>query len=179
MWHGLDRPTAEVPPALRVETRRSYRTIHLADGTLVQRGEPIGVLHLDNTRIATIHDPGLSPMAVGLEFRRQLIESLESLAGEVRPGGRLADVAAFMAVTIFHHGLRRLGFDAEPDGLFWPRVTAAYQRALLASLHPDGVLRLARVGPAARMCISRDRLLVLYGGAGRRARHPGSLSATR
>lgn len=180
LWHGLDGPASEVPPALRVEVRRTYRAIHLADQTMVQRGDRIGVLHLDNTRISVIHDPQLSPMAVGLEFRRLLIESLDTLAVDVRSGGRLADVSAFMAVTIFHRGLRRLGFETEPDGLFWPRVTAVYQRALLASLHPDGVFRLHRIAsaPAARLWIPRDRLLALYG-AGGRARQPGSLSATR
>jgi hypothetical protein len=180
LWHGLDGSAAEVPPALRVEIHRTYRAVHLADRTLAQRGDRIGVLHLDNTRITAIHDPRLSPMAVGLEFRRLLIESLDTLAVDVRSGGRLAEVSAFMAVTIFHRGLRRLGFEAEPDGLFWPRVTAVYQRALLASLHPDGVLRLDRVvfAPAARLWISRDRLLALHG-AGRRARQPRSLSPTR
>ena len=168
VWHGLDRPAAEVPPAFRVEIRRSWRTVRLGGVALVRPGERIGVLHLDNVRVATLHEHGLSPMAVGLEFRRLLIESLNTLADSARPGQRLAEVCAFTAVTSVHHRLlQRLGSQVEPHGLVWPRLTAGYQRALLASLHPDGVFRRHGVAStrAARLWISRDRLLALYGAA--------------
>lgn len=172
LWRGLDRPAAAVPPALRVETRRSYRIVQLAGGPVIHRGERVGVLHLDNARLAALHENGHSPAAIGLEFRRLFIASLDALAERARPGQPLAEVSAFMAITIFHHGLQRLGFEPEPDGLVWPRLTAVYQRALLASRHPLGIFRLPRVASAhaERLWISRDRLLALYGATAARRR---------
>jgi hypothetical protein len=160
---------------LRVETRRSVVAVRLGGHTLVRSGERIGVLHLDNARVAALHEDGRPPMAVGLEFRRLLIESLGALAADARDGQRLAGLSAFTAVTIFHPGLRRLGFETQRNGLVWPRVTALYQRALLGSLHPDGVRRLHRAAStcAERLWISRDRLLALYDGA-RVRRYAGS-----
>ena len=170
LWCGLDRPAAAVPPALRVEIRRSYRTVRFAGGPVIQRGERVGMIHLDNARLSALHEKGRSPMTIGLEFRRLVIASLDALAERVRPGQPLAKVSAFMAVTIFHHGLQRLGFEPEPDGLVWPGLTAAYQRALLASRHPIGDFRLHRVASARaeRLWISRDRLLARYGTAAAR-----------
>ena len=164
VWHALDRPAAVVPPALRVESRRAYRTIRLSDGTVIRAGDRVGALHLDNERVAALHQSGRSPLAIGLEFRRLLLTSLETLAAATAPGGWLAGVAAFVVVTIFHRGLPRLGFETDPNGLAWPRLTASYQRALVASLHPKGVLRLPRLASirAERLWISRDRLLALY-----------------
>lgn len=164
-WYDLDNPRAEVGPALRVEIRRCYRPLRLPDGTLVRAGERVGVIHLNNDRVAALHANGLPPIATGLEFRRQLLASLGALATLARPEGRLSAVAAFSATTIFHRGLRRLGFGVEPGGLLWPSVTATYQRALLASLRPAGALRLktAAYARAERLWISRERLLTLYG----------------
>ena len=165
VWHALDRPAAVVPPALRVESRYSYRTIRLSDGTVIRAGDRVGALHLDNERVAALHQSGRSPTAIGFEFRRLFLTSLEALAEATAPGGWLAGVSAFVVVTIFHRGLLRLGFEADPNGLVCPRLTASYQRALLASLHPNGVLRLPRLAStrAERLWISRDRLLALYG----------------
>src|SRR5206468_5786299 len=71
--HGLDRPTARVGPALSLEVRRSWRTLTLPDGTPIASGERIGILHLNNTRIAAVHVNGQPPVAIGLEFRRWLL----------------------------------------------------------------------------------------------------------
>lgn len=180
--HGLDRSPTEVGGALRIEVRRSLRARRLTDGTVVGRGDRIGILHLNNDRIRALHGNGLSPAAVGLECRRQVLESLHTLAVLATPSGRLADVRAFVATTIFWRGLARLGFEVEPDGLVWPRLVAAYQRALLASLRPAGPLRLRRLAyqRAHRLWISREALLTRYGtppsgaGEGAGARPRGS-----
>ncbi len=42
--HALDAPAAQVGPALCVEVRRSRRTLSLADGTAVRRGDPVAIL---------------------------------------------------------------------------------------------------------------------------------------
>lgn len=168
--HGLDHPATEVGPALRIELRRCRRHRRLPDGTLLLPGARIGILHLNNDRIVRLHTDGLGPMGVGLEFRRQLLRSLRVLADRVLVPGPLADVQAFAATTIFHEGLARLGFRADPLGPAWPRVVGTYQRALLASLHPAGVLRLRRATyyRARRLWLTRQELLARYGaGIGR------------
>lgn len=162
--HGLNTPASEVGPVLRVEIRRSHRAFRLTDGTAVRPGDRIGCLHLNNDRVIALRSDGLPPFTVGLAVRRGLVASLESLAALSAPGGRLADVPAFAATTIFHAGLCRFGFEAEPDGLWWPHLVAAYQRALLMSLHPARPLRLH--GPtyrrAERVWISRSTLAARY-----------------
>jgi YkoP domain len=164
--HNLDSAASEVGPAVRVEVRRSHRTLRLADRTTIRRGDRIGVLHLNNGRVVALHAAGLPPIAVGLEFRRQLRASLHALARRACPEGGLSDVRAFEATTIlFHQGLRRLGFEPDPVGLAWPGFVTRYQRALLASLRPAGPVRLGGTTyrRAQRLWISREKLLTHYG----------------
>ena len=163
--HGLDHPCAEVGPVLRVQARRNRAALVLADGTALGAGDRIGVLHLNNERLATIHVEGRSPLAVGLEFRRQFVASLRALAVLAARGGPFSDIGAFAATTIFHEGLRHLGFVREPGAPGWPRVVAAYQRALLASLHPAGAPRLSGSAyrRARRIWLPRATLLARYG----------------
>lgn len=162
--YGLNRPASEVGPALRVTTRIVRRHRALPDGTLLIAGSRVGSIHLNNQRVGALHANVLTPLGVGLAFRRQLVASLRELAAQAVDGQPLADVVAFEAVTIFHQGLMRLGFVPEPDGLRWPRLVAAYQRALLASLHPAGALRLKRPTylEARRLWLSRPALLRQY-----------------
>jgi len=163
LWHRLEGPAAEVPPVLRVQVRRSQAEHALADGLVVRRGDRVGILHLHNERVALLHVRG-SPMRVGLEFRRQFFESLRTLAALAEPGGRFADVQAFGAVTIHHQALRRAGFEIERPPLALGGIVAAYQRVLLAALHPSGGARLQRLASARaeRVWISRVRLLGLH-----------------
>ena len=170
-WHRLDTPGADLPPVLRIEIRRSFRTVRLSAGVVVRRGDRIGVLHLNNERIAALHSNGLSLLAIGLEVRRAMMASLHELATLMAPGSQLADLHAVVAVTIFHHGLRRLGFEIDPRGLTTPGLTTAYQRALLASFHPSGRLRILGMtsARAERGWISREKLRALYASVVRRA----------
>jgi hypothetical protein len=164
--HGLDESAAQIGPIIRLGRQRVTARVVLSDGTTLPRGEVIGAIHLDHAAVAALHADGLGPSAVGLAFRRKLVESLGELAFLARPGERLAHVSAFAAVTIFL-GLRRLGFERTP-GPPLPRIVGAYQRALLAWLHPGGRLR-ASAGephPAQQLMISRRQLLARYGDEG-------------
>lgn len=164
--HRLDSSRSEVGLAARVEVRRSHRALHLVDGTTIRRGDRIGVLHLNNDRVVALHADGRPPTSVGLEFRRQLLASLHALARLAGPGGWLSDVRAFEATTIFfHRWLGRHGFEADRDGLAWPGLVAAYQRVLLATLHPGRQVRRgsATSRHAQRFWISRETLLARYG----------------
>lgn len=165
--HRLGTPASVVGLAAYLEVRRCYRMVQLSGGMTVRRGDRIGVLHLNNDFVVALHQGGLPPpIAVGLEFRRHLVTALYDLARLASPEGRLNDVTAFSVTTIFfHQGFRRLGFEAEACAPGWPRVVAAYQRALLASLHPAGPARVrgSRYRRALRLWISRETLLARYG----------------
>jgi hypothetical protein len=165
--HGLDRPGSDVGPVVRIEVRRSPWARRLPEGTLVGRGDRIGILHLNNHRISALRESGSSPIAVGLEVRRELVASLRALAILARPGGPLRDVRAFMATTVFHQGLERLGFRPEPGARVYLLLVAAYQRALLASLDTAATPRSdpAISRRARRLWMSREALLARYGHA--------------
>jgi hypothetical protein len=171
--HGLDRPGARVGPALSVEIRRCLRPRTLPDGTCLGFGDRIGICHLNNPRVAAIHLDARSPLSVGLEFRRQLFASLHALAALVAPGQPLSDIRAVAATTIFHSGLSRLGFTVEPGRPACPRLVAAYQRALLATIHPRSRLRPRRDAyrEARQLWLSRETLLARY------LERPGATSA--
>lgn len=164
LWHGLDSPRADVPPILLVEIRRAYRVRRLSDGVVVRPGDRVAMLHLNNARVRALHAGGPSPMALGLEFRRDLTASLTRLAQLTGPGEPLADVAAVCAVTIFHRGLQRLGFEPDTLELAWPGFTGAYQRALVRVLHPAGVRRMLELASlrARRLWLSSERLRALF-----------------
>lgn len=162
-FHHLDTPASEVGPVLRIELVCSLRARRLPDGMRVRPGDRIGALHLNNARIARLHEQERSPLSAGLEFRRQFFASLQALAALASPGGPLGGVRAFVATTILHDQLRRLGFEAEADGLVWPRLVAAYQRALLVSLHPGARLSRSSYRRARRLWVSRERLLARFG----------------
>ncbi len=126
---------------LRLRVRPSRRTIRLTDGTVVHRGDPVGIIHLNNERVVTLHADGPRPAAAGLQFRRQFLASLGELARLTDPGASLAQVRAFTATTILHHGLGRLGFEPARGSSEGSALAGAYQRALLAALRPGGRAR--------------------------------------
>jgi hypothetical protein len=166
-WAGLDRPAARVGSALTVHIITCRRRFELADGSLIRPGDQAGMIHLDNARLAALHEPQASPGTVGIAFRRRFATSLSALAAEALDGGPLGSVRAFTATTIFS-GIERMGFAEAPgDRPVAARFIGLYQRALLASLHPRGSARARRYQAprARRVWISRERLLALHGPA--------------
>ena len=142
-------------------TTEPLRTpLTLADGTRIKQGERVGVLHLNNRQVLRLHRRSAPSGQVGFAFRRHLYTSLNALAAAATKPGPLADVRVFCAFTILHERLRRLGFQVELGDLGSVAV-GAYQRALLASLHPDGRRRLTRSTRrrARRVWLAREALL--------------------
>ncbi len=170
LLRGLDRPSAKVGPALRIEIRRSRRRRDLSGGEVIRRGDFIGILHLDNERIAHLNLEALPPNVVAVRFRHAFVASLVDLAEIVGRPGRWSQVRAFGATTIMHVGLVRLGFEVERRGPLFPAFEGACQRLLLASLHPTAppqfrgeTYRIAR-----GVWITRENLLELFGPASSR-----------
>lgn len=163
-WHGLAQPASEVGVALRIELRRSSHPVQLRDGTVVRRGDSIGVLHLNNDRVATLGASRTS-IAAGLELRRHLVASLHVLAERCRTDRQFACIHAFSATTIYYRGLNGLGFEEGSDWLWWPRLVGAYQHSLSAVLRrQSGRLgRGAERRNAKRLWLSRTTLIDRYG----------------
>ncbi len=159
--HGLDTLPAKVPPLLVLSPERAWRQHRLADGTLLKPGDHYGELHLDNACVVALRQRGFSPSHLGLKVRHELRASLRTLAMLSEGQERFAGLQAFSAITIFHRGLKRLGFEIETDGLIAPRITGAYQHALLLSLAARPGLH--RSPYARRLWISARRLRSLYG----------------
>ena len=91
--HRLDRPGARVGPVVRLRVRASRRTLVLRDGTVIRPTDSIGVIHLDNERVAAaLHGDGRGSQAIGLDFRRQFVASLRELAVLSDPDRSLAHV---------------------------------------------------------------------------------------
>jgi hypothetical protein len=166
LLHGLDRPEAQAGPLLRVERRHLWRARRLANGTVLRRGAPVGVLHLNPARALALHAHGLSPRAIGFEGRRLFLASLRVIAARAADGGPLAPLEAYSATTLFHRRLPTLGFcpavGARP---ICRRVVTGYERALLGALHPAGAARLRGMarGEARQLWLSRAQLLSRYG----------------
>lgn len=187
LLHGLDRPAAQIGPILSVEWRRLPHTLRLADGTVLRRGAPIGVLHLNNLRAVALHGNGSGPSAIGFEFRRLFLASLRSLAAQAADGGPLAPLRAYSATTLFHYRLPMLGFAPLPDDRsIWRHCVSLYERALLRSLHPRGPdsLRRRTQREARQVWLSRETLLARFGTGRRdeeltRRRHQGEGPADR
>ncbi len=173
--NGLDQPGSLVGPVLRLKVRRSRRTVHLGDGSVVRRGERIGTIHLNNERVVALRADSPRSDVIGIVFRRQFLTSLGELGRLTDPGGPLAEVRAFSATTILHRGLGRLGFEPARKSSEGSAVIGAYQRALLASLRPARRARLdAAIRHRAReLWISREALRARF------RRSPHSTAAER
>ncbi|MBI2153148.1 MAG: hypothetical protein HYU24_05505 [Candidatus Rokubacteria bacterium] len=166
--HGLSTPDAAVGPVLRVRVARHRgRPLTLKDGTLIRPGDRIGDFHLDNERMAALHDGGRRSRWAGLASRRAFHASLEALAEQALAAPRYDGVRAFTATTIFHEVTDLMGFEIRPLlSRFGARVVAAYQRSLITRFHPLGRRRPGRFrfGEARRIWISRDELIRRYAG---------------
>ncbi len=163
---GLLGPEAAVGSILRLRlTRYRGRPFTLADGTPIQRGDQIGELHLNNERVAALHDGGRRSQQVGFDAVRAFRASLAALAERARENPRDQAARAFTATTIFYQGIERLGFEVRPlRRRLLSRIMGAFQRRLLAHFHPLGRRRPGRprFAEAREIWISRGELLRRY-----------------
>lgn len=164
--HGLSTPDAAVGPVLRVRvTRYRGRPFTLRDGTPIRQGDRIGDFHLDNERMAALHDGGRRSRWAGLASRRAFHASLEALAEQALAAPRYDGVRAFTATTIFHEVTDLMGFEIRPlSSRLGARVVAAYERSLIRRFHPLGERRPGRqrFEEARQIWISRDELVRRY-----------------
>ncbi|HEX2237624.1 MAG TPA: hypothetical protein VHJ19_04545 [Gammaproteobacteria bacterium] len=130
----------------------------LSDRTRINPGDPLGIIHFDNHRLAKIeHQPG----SVGhraIVFRRLLYCSLVTLAQRVQTDSELKDIAAFRGITWMPTGGRLFGFEAEPlpSGLR-ARWLQLHFRLMLHAFYPEGAA--GRVGQPFIYWLTRRQLL--------------------
>jgi len=97
--------------------------LHLPDGTCVQPGSVIGVLHFNNAGFLGLQNH--SGHAAARAFAREMMVSLQALAAIACSEPRFAEVAAFHATSWLPPHGHRLGFVALPA----PRGPATRARA--------------------------------------------------
>jgi hypothetical protein len=131
---------------LRLQTSHAAHPICLGDGTLVQRGDPVLMLHVWNERVPLIGPDG-PDLAWAARFQRMLLASLRSAARWLAARPDLAGVRAVGAVTVLvgpddKRGglLGRMGMQAIPYrnplgrfGEFWENF---YSWALMWAYSP-------------------------------------------
>lgn len=139
-WRRRIRPVA-AGSLLGLELRRYRgRAVTLGDGTTVEGGSRIGVIHLNNRRLRQ-----LGRREWQTEALARAREDLDALAAwaEGQPPGRRP--TAYLGVTLLAAFARRFGFELQPrTRTVWHRLEDWYLRGLLARWSPDGRRRLSR-----------------------------------
>jgi hypothetical protein len=80
---------------LRLGVATARADVELADGTVVRRGDTVGVLHLWNEHMPQI-PPNGPDLAWAKEFKRSLVLSFRLLASHVAQDPALADIQAIV-----------------------------------------------------------------------------------
>jgi hypothetical protein len=176
LWQGYDiayrwfRGVEDLPgdagTVLRIGVERHRgRPVALADGTVVEAGDPVGIIHFNNEVVASIHDRTANPARAGILILRAFERSMETLARLSDGHPRYKAVKGYTATTIYHQGTRRAGFEVfPPRSTFAAKIVAAYARSVLARFHPLGAerARRARFARAQVIWISRAELCRRY-----------------
>lgn len=119
-------------------TRYRGAARRLADDTRIDSGDPLGVIHFDNLRLAAIERQPGNPRHREFVFLRLLRNSLAVLAQTIRVDPELKDLAGFRGVTWMPARGRHLGFQTEPmpPGLraHWLKL---HFRLMLYAFYPE------------------------------------------
>jgi hypothetical protein len=129
---------------LRFKVSRYRRARHvLKDGTVLNPGDPIGELHMDNRFAAALHEDG----AGAFRFRREIFRVFPALARDLANRPEYRDIQAVGGASLFWRtgGLAaRLGFEHQRLPGFTRWWLGTWERILLAAYHPEGLRRLGQ-----------------------------------
>lgn len=108
-----------------------------ADGTAVQKGDPVIELHLDSRQIEA-RTAGATTHGRVLFLRKEMIAGLRAFAGLVKTDPALAQTRGIWAMTLIHRGVEPLGFTVTdlPPGLL-RSLSDRYMKMLLRVYHPE------------------------------------------
>lgn len=115
------------------------------DSTVIQNGDLVGELHLDNeTILKLIRSEG--PDRAALKIARLARKSMLQISRAYEGQSEFSEVRALVGITLLHRGLTHgLGFEHQamkPD--LFQKLTTSYLRMLLSVMHPDGKSRIDR-----------------------------------
>lgn len=108
------------------------------DGTVVNPGDLVAELHMDNDRTARVHGEGRP----GLKFRREVFRMLAPLARDLRERPEYRDIRAICGASLFWAEAERAGFETRPLPALTRWWLTWWERFLLARYHPGGRDRL-------------------------------------
>lgn len=129
--------------------------VRLTDSHPIYAGDPLLELHFRREALLPLLEQGASdPAHLGLGLLRLADRDVPRLARALRDRPEFAHVRGLHAITLFHRGIQRYGFEVRP---LEPRTAewwfTLWQRQLMARDHPAGN---ARVRPF------RDRLVARH-----------------
>lgn len=121
------------------------KAIVCQDSTVINKGEWIGEIHLNNGRILKLIQTEGSDRAA-LQTARLLRKSMQQINEAFESQSEFRQVKALLGITLLHRGLTHgLGFEQQTmkPGVF-ERITTIYLRLLLSAMHPEGRERIGR-----------------------------------
>jgi len=144
--HESYQPVGAGGYIVRFKTTR-YRgpRLVLKDGTVVNPGDLIGELHMDNHVAAGLHRDGRS----GFRFRQEVFRMLPALGLDLRTRPEYREINAVGGATLLFSRpaqgfARTMGFECRPLPPFTQWWLGTWERILLAAYHPEGQRRLAK-----------------------------------
>ncbi|MFC1956461.1 hypothetical protein ACFLWZ_08130 [Chloroflexota bacterium] len=149
--------------------RRRGEPVKLDDGSVVNPGDPLIEIHLNNDWFLRKKDMMHLPGNIGWEFLSAFSEDLKYLAKQVSDGTFASEIKAVHGRTLLrqNHGSQRLGFTVMdlPDSP-WGRLSQFYLAGLRQAYYPERARRpVAKVKPLVRkeIWMSGKKLLQRYG----------------
>jgi peptidoglycan-N-acetylglucosamine deacetylase len=143
VWAGWERSVdhrQRIRPVREGAVLRFGRACHrgpaviLRDGTVVDVGDPIIELHLDNRRLAQVGAARMPPWALLRLFR----DDLAALGRDIAEG-RLGPVRALRGVTLLAAAAPRLGFEVRrPPRSPYQALRRFFMAGLIVLHHPAG-----------------------------------------
>jgi peptidoglycan-N-acetylglucosamine deacetylase len=162
------RTLEDDPAALLAYNLFEYRgpEVALRDGTRVRSGDTVMELHFRREALAPLMADG-DAARMGLGLIKLGDRDMPRLAHLLARDPALRDVKALHALTLFHRGIPRWGFEVLPVTEWWvERWFTWWHRLLLARDHAHGAghVREHREKLVTRhVWLSREALLARYG----------------
>lgn len=137
------------------------RTLELADGETLNKGDRVIELHFNNSRLSSIAMNARSPIAAIVKMKRETEHGLAELAGYIAKDEEARRTKAVYGITMVNRGADRIGFELfpMPSGLF-ARTTKTYLSILMRVLTNNKGGGKAELNPMI-LVMPMDRLLSL------------------
>jgi peptidoglycan-N-acetylglucosamine deacetylase len=171
-------PVDDRPDGLLAYNLYVYRgpEVRLQDGEVVRDGDQVMEMHFRREALLPLIADG-NPRRMGIALLRLGDRDFPKVGLLLEEDPRLAEVRAVHALTLFHRGIQRFGFEVVPVREWWAeRWFTWYHRMLMARDHAHGRahVRANQEKLVTRhIWISRAEMIHRYGRAGtRREREP-------